>query len=435
MSSSNVSKSSTWTQFLKSITSFNGDLSSLTAPAFILSSKSLVEFSAYWTERPSVFIAPAKERNPEKRALLVLKWYLSLLHQQYCSRNEQYGSEKKPLNPFLGELFFGKWEDDGESGETRLWSEQVSHHPPVTAYVIRNDKHNIQLQGYNGQKCSFSTSLSVKQVGHAYLTFTPPPTEEDPTPSEESYLITLPPLHIEGLIYASPFVELDKTTYITSSTGYISKIDYSGKGWISGKKNSFVAHLYRATSTSQTLDTKKALYKCEGQWSDTWTAKGAKRGPSSKGERPEIFKWHSKKEPISQLTVAPIEEQDAWESRRAWREVSAGIEKGDMEAVSLAKGKIENAQRELRKVEKAEDRTWKRCFFKKVSAAEETQFNQLATTIGFTEHLESENTSGFWRVDLDAIRKKTHSPYHVAGNGESLNPPDATPLSCPTEES
>lgn len=130
---------SSWTSFLKvgfnsrhmhkiltcaqSIASFNGDLSTMTAPAFILSTKSLTEFSSYWTEHPSVFVAPAAEKDPAKRAVLVLKWFLSTLKQQYASRSEKLGSEKKPLNPFLGELFLGKWED--EAGTTHLVSEQV----------------------------------------------------------------------------------------------------------------------------------------------------------------------------------------------------------------------------------------------------------------------------------------------------------------------
>jgi oxysterol-binding protein-related protein 9/10/11 len=65
------------------------------------------------------------------------------------------GSEKKPLNPFLGELFLGHW-DDAEVGETKLISEQVSHHPPVTAYCIINEKNGVTLQGYNGQRASFA---------------------------------------------------------------------------------------------------------------------------------------------------------------------------------------------------------------------------------------------------------------------------------------
>lgn len=99
----------------------------MTAPPFILSSTSLTEYSAYWAEHPAVFVAPAREADPEKRALLVLKWFLTTLHQQYCSRSEKLGSEKKPLNPFLGELFIGKWlaDSDPELGETNLISEQV----------------------------------------------------------------------------------------------------------------------------------------------------------------------------------------------------------------------------------------------------------------------------------------------------------------------
>jgi hypothetical protein len=97
----------------------------MTAPAFILSTKSLTEFSSYWTEHPSVFVAPAAEKDPAKRALLVLKWFISTLKQQYASRSEKLGSEKKPLNPFLGELFLGKWED--QAGTTELVSEQVRY--------------------------------------------------------------------------------------------------------------------------------------------------------------------------------------------------------------------------------------------------------------------------------------------------------------------
>lgn len=112
---------------LQSIASFNGDLSSLTAPPFILGTTSLTEFSAYWTEHPSIFVAPASEPDPAKRALLVLKWFLSTLKQQYSSRSDKFGSEKKPLNPFLGEVFLGKWED--VAGTTHLVSEQVRWEP------------------------------------------------------------------------------------------------------------------------------------------------------------------------------------------------------------------------------------------------------------------------------------------------------------------
>jgi hypothetical protein len=96
----------------------------LTAPPFILSGTSLVEYSSYWVSHPSLLIDPAKEKDPEKRAVMVLKWFISTLKPQYSSRSENLGSEKKPLNPFLGETFVGKW-DAGSDGELRLVSEQV----------------------------------------------------------------------------------------------------------------------------------------------------------------------------------------------------------------------------------------------------------------------------------------------------------------------
>lgn len=37
-----------------------------------------------------------------------------------------------------------------------------SHHPPVTAYCIWNEKAGIKLQGYNAQKASFSRTINVK---------------------------------------------------------------------------------------------------------------------------------------------------------------------------------------------------------------------------------------------------------------------------------
>ncbi|KAJ5674176.1 hypothetical protein N7462_009615 [Penicillium macrosclerotiorum] len=389
-----------WSSFLKSIASFNGDLSSLTAPPFILSSTSLTEYSAYWAEHPAVFVAPAKEADPEKRALLVLKWFLTTLHQQYCSRSEKLGSEKKPLNPFLGELFIGKWlaDADQDLGETNLISEQVSHHPPATAYAIRNEKYGVELQGYNAQKASFSSTIQVKQIGHAQYTLTPPGSSE-----KERYLITLPNLHIEGLIYGTPYVELEKSTKIASSSGYVAKIDYSGKGWLSGKKNTFTASLFKASEGE-----KKPLYTIDGQWSDTFNIKDART-------KQVVDTWSTKENATTPLTLAPVEQQDLYESRRAWADVAANIQKGDMDAVSAYKSRIENAQRDLRRAEKSEDREWERRFFNCIDEADdEPEFQHLASSLGLAGNLEGDKTGGIWRFDATRAAG-AQPPYHKVG--------------------
>lgn len=63
-------------------------------------------------------------------ASLAQKYFIATLKGQYTTRESQTGSEKKPLNPILGELHFGEW--NTSSGPTKLTVEQVSHHPPVT---------------------------------------------------------------------------------------------------------------------------------------------------------------------------------------------------------------------------------------------------------------------------------------------------------------
>lgn len=253
-----------------------------------------------------------------------------------------------------------------------------------------------QLQGYNAQKASFSSTILVKQIGHALYTLTPPGSNE-----KEQYLITLPNLHIESLIYGSPFVELEKSTKIVSSSGYVAKIDYSGKGWLSGKKNTFTASLYKESEGE-----KKPLYTVEGQWSDKFTIKDART-------KSVVDTWSAKETPVTPLTLAPLEQQDLYESRRAWGDVATNIQKGDMDAVSGYKSRIENAQRELRRAEKDEGREWERRFFKCMDeSADDAQIQRLAKLVDLT--FETDKTGGIWRFDAQKAAGAL-PPYHKVG--------------------
>ncbi|PBP21504.1 Oxysterol-binding protein [Diplocarpon rosae] len=329
--------------FLKSLASFKGDLASLTAPPFLLSSQSIVEFSAYWAEYPSLFVAPAREPDPEKRALLVLKWFLSTLKEQHNNKDAN-GKKKrmKPLNPFLGELFLGKWVD--EAGTTNLVAEQVSHHPPITACNIWNDVYGVRLVGHVAPKASFSTTVHIERKGYSVLHL---------DNFDEDYLITMPKIHIEGIMTGSLAPELSGTTYIRSSSGYTARIQYSCKGWLSGKRNSFVANLYHDEQE------RTPLYTLEGQWSGEYAVKkGATQVILEKCDASKLSK--------TPLTVAPIEKQHPLESRRAWRHVVDGIEQGDIFAIGEEKSKIENEQREMRKREKAEGKEFQRRYFSRM---------------------------------------------------------------------
>jgi len=319
----------------------SGDLSSMTAPSFILSPTSLTEFPAYWCERPELFAAIGDAKTSEERALAVLKWFLSTLKGQYTSRNENLGSEKKPLNPALGELFYGTWPDKNGRGKTDLLSEQVSHHPPITAYVIQNRSKGVKLVGHNAQKTSFSGgAIIVKQIGHAVLSV------KLPSGGEEQFLVTFPRMTINGLWYGAPYIELTEQSYIVGG-GFVGVIEYKGKGYFSGKSHSF-----KATLTPQPgmggAATKEIVI--EGLWHQNSHFVTGGHGP-----------FHDVSAPKEEVTAVGGEsggKMGPMETRKLWELVSKGIRESDFDTASKEKTRIENEMRQRRKDEIASGVPW-----------------------------------------------------------------------------
>jgi hypothetical protein len=284
-------------------------------------------------------------------------------------------------------------------------SPRDSHHPPATAYNITNIPSGVRLEGYNAQKASFSKTINIKQIGHAVLTVPNPSSAESDT-----FLITLPSLHIEGLIFGSPFIELEGSSYITSSTGFTAKIDYSGKGWLSGKKNSFTATLY------PTGKEKDVLFNVSGQWTKSFEIHS---GPAKyNGKDNLVENWDPL--PLSELIVAPLKEQHPLESRRAWSKVAAAIAKGDLDTVSLEKGKIENAQREMRAKERAEGGTWQRRYFTAGDDGADAVLTNLGPAVSLPKNGDADKTGGLWRFD--------HVKSETAHKEPSLSEEDAGKL-------
>jgi len=107
-----------------------------------------------------------KAEDAEGRFLAALKWLISLLQAEEM--------HKKPFNPVIGEMHVC-WVDNGGKGDDSDWtefiSEQVSHHPPISSFWIRNRKENIQMEGnlkfgvqFGGNYASVTTAgpVSIK---------------------------------------------------------------------------------------------------------------------------------------------------------------------------------------------------------------------------------------------------------------------------------
>lgn len=350
----------------------------------MLATKSTVEYPSSWADHPSLLAAPASEPDPARRALLVLRSFLaSLRNQQYGERAVAEGI-KKPLNAFLGELFLASW--DGEGGRTRLVSEQVSHHPPVTACCLWNDEAGVRAEGYAGQEITFSGSVHVRQFGHAIVHL---------DRYDEDYLLPLPDVTIKGILSGTTYPELSGTYHLVSSTGYISEIDFSGKGIFKGKKNSVHAKTYMR-------DAKHPLYTVLGQWSEELVFyEGGKDGR-------EIDRLNLETLKAAPMDIAPLEQQSPWESRRAWAGVIQALRDGDMKRAADEKTRVEEAQRLMRKEEESRGVKWEPLFFK--STADDPIFNKLALQVNAS--LDAEKTGGVWKFDHEKWKAGVEKPYH-----------------------
>ncbi|KAF2734996.1 Oxysterol-binding protein [Polyplosphaeria fusca] len=385
MSNDIKSNRSTLKEFLASIATIQGDLSNITAPPFVLGEASTTELPQFWADHPALFVAPALQEDAEQRAVAVLKWFLgSLRNQQYAGRPESAGV-KKPLNAFLGELFLGSWKSD-ELGETRLVSEQVSHHPPVTACYLWNERHGVRAEGFTCQEITFSGSISIKQKGYAILHV---------DKFDEDYLIPVPDLKVKGVISGTPYPELVGKYSIPSSSGWVSEVKFEGKGLIiGGTKNGVSGRIFHTSRPDEDV------FTVDGQWNSSFTIKDARTGK-------EVETYHVQDAKSERIVVPAIEDMDPWESRKAWSGVIDALGRSDMKGVSDQKSVVEKGQREMRKQEQDSSLEWKAVFFQKHSGDE--LFDTLSAVDKASFEVDPEG--GIWKVDKDAL-KTAQKPYH-----------------------
>ncbi|KAI9159025.1 Oxysterol-binding protein [Paramyrothecium foliicola] len=367
--------------FLSYLATVKGDLSSITAPPFVLAPKSAIEISSAWAARQPLFLEPATEPDAARRALLVAKNYICSLKQLVGDGSEDAG--KKPLNPFLGELFFGQFE--GSGGATKMVAEQVSHHPPVTACFMYNEESGITSNGFVAQEMSFSmvSGVTVHQAGYAIVS---------DTNHNEQHLMTMPTLHVKGLATGQPYSELEGPCYISSSTGFVTCIEFDSSTFGLGDKNRVKAHVYENSGM------KKELFKISGQWNAHMKIKDAHGKVIEEFDIDDV--------PLAELHVEPVEQQTPWESRRAWKEVIYGIKTGNFEKVTESKAAVEESQRERRKEEESQGTEWKRLFFTRAPQDDEARGLVAQLPADVSSQVDVDKTAGAWKfVGLEAARE------------------------------
>jgi len=220
------------------------DLHRVSLPTFVLEPRSFLERITDFMSHPEFLLNAHELETPEERFLAVTKYYLSGWHIRPKG-------VRKPYNPVLGEYFRCKW--NYSNGTTGYYiSEQVSHHPPISAYVFASPENNFIIKGEMRPKSKFyGTSAATHLEGNARITFLNHPTEE--------YVITYPSIYVYGILFGKLTYELGEIASIKcDKTDLNCKAEFKTKGLFSGSYHTLSGKIRKGS-----LDT---VYELSGKW-------------------------------------------------------------------------------------------------------------------------------------------------------------------------
>ncbi|KAN0129647.1 hypothetical protein V8E53_012467 [Lactarius tabidus] len=252
-------------------------------------------------------------------------------------------------------------------------TEQISHHPPISAYVAACPARHITLSGID--------QISVRVLPSASLRVSSGTMNKglflslDGGPGAgENYQITHPVANVNGVLRGSFYATVHESTIVTCSGGpgvgdgewLRAIIEYKEESWL-GKPHYLVegvVHRYDPSEHEHEEWTKvkhvppaRVVAYLEGCWRNVvrWrlASEGSGRStPSSdaKGSKPTTMEWATLIDltPLQAVpkTVRPISQQLPTESRRLWDSVTSRLVSKEFGEATRAKHVIEQRQRD-----------------------------------------------------------------------------------------
>ncbi|XP_016969116.2 oxysterol-binding protein-related protein 8 isoform X6 [Drosophila rhopaloa] len=295
------------------------DLSKVVLPTFILEPRSFLDKLSDSYYHADLLSKAVQEDDAFTRMKLVVQWYLSSFYKKPKGL-------KKPYNPILGERFRCYWQHPSGS-RTFYIAEQVSHHPPVSAFYVTNREDGFSITCSILAKSKFyGNSTSAVLEGAATMTL---------LPRGECYTATSPYAHCKGILMGTLSMELGgKINIECENTGYRTELEFKLKPFLGGADatNVVVGKIKLGKETLATIN---------GHWDKECRVKDSKTG-----EETLLFRVDAETR-SKRLTrhMVPLESQDPNESQRLWQHVSDAIAREDQVAATEEKTVLEERQR------------------------------------------------------------------------------------------
>lgn len=314
------------------------DLSKVVLPTFILEPRSFLDKLSDYYYHADFLSEAAVEENAYNRMKKVVKWYISGFYKKPKGL-------KKPYNPIIGETFRCLWIHSKTNSKTFYIAEQISHHPPVSAFYVSNRKDGFCLSGSILAKSKFyGNSLSAILDGEARLSF---------LNRGEDYVMNMPYAHCKGILYGTMTLELGGQVSIAcEKTGYSAQLEFRLKPFLGS------SDIVNQISGKIKLG-KEVLATLEGHWDSEVFINDKKTGEMETfwNPTPEL-----RQNRLIRCTVPP-EEQSEFESERLWQHVTRAINNKDQTEATNEKFILEEVQRKAARERKAKCEEWTPALF------------------------------------------------------------------------
>uniref|UniRef100_G3PAN9 Oxysterol-binding protein n=1 Tax=Gasterosteus aculeatus aculeatus TaxID=481459 RepID=G3PAN9_GASAC len=328
------------------------DLSKVVLPTFILEPRSFLDKLSDYYYHADLLSQAVLEESGYGRIKQVLRWYLSGFYKKPKGL-------KKPYNPILGETFRCCWLHPQTDSCTFYIAEQVSHHPPISAFYVCNRKDGFSISGSILAKSKFyGNSLSAILDGKARLLF---------LGRDEEYVITMPYAHCKGILYGTMTLELGgKVTIECEKTKCFTELEFKLKPFLGGacSVNQISGKIFVGEELLATVD---------GHWDNEVFIQEKRSGQQESLWNPssDIRSSRLKRQ------VVQIEQQGEFESERLWQHVTSAIMDRDQLRATQEKFVLEEAQR--REAKERGDKPWSSQLFHQDPVTSEWTYRHMDT--------------------------------------------------------
>ncbi|KYQ90075.1 oxysterol binding family protein [Tieghemostelium lacteum] len=302
--------------FMKQMVSSSPNKMSL--PICFSESRSLLEKFTDMGNYLDIFLNVPNIESPENRFLEILKFYVSGWFGTHGTRN--------PFNPVLGEIHHCKWEHR-DSSVTEYIAEQISHHPPSSAFCFHNKTKGVLFHSFLSPQSKFWGNSFESSMEGKFIYEIPR--------FEEEYTVEAPKITVKGVVVGSLTTEVNGCTQLTcKKSGYTAEIEFRGRGLFKNK--------YCLLAKIKHSNSKKALYTLEGFWNGTINI------INQKTAKTELFFDLANK--VNHQPILPVDaDQPDNFSRKVWKQVIHHLNIDNEDEAQNQKHAVEENQRVLAK--------------------------------------------------------------------------------------